>query len=692
MPTNQLCNASSPYLLQHQTNPVHWWEWSEEAFDYAIKQDKPIFLSIGYATCHWCHVMAHESFEDQQVAKLLNQWYVCIKLDREERPDLDHLYMTACQLTNGHGGWPLSVFLNHQKEPFYTATYIPKESRNEQLGMLDLLPRIASIWEQDRQKVTEYGLQLRRLLHEDPAAEDSNKPPLGIPENLFHTAFENLQKEFDSSFGGFGRAPKFPSLHQLEFLYSYATAFEQPKALEMVQKTLIGIRQGGIYDQIGYGIHRYSTDRQWLLPHFEKMLYDQAGLLRALAASAELTASSTLLQKTAEETLNYLCEQMQHPSGAFYAAEDADSEGEEGRFYVWEAQEIEQILGKDAQKFSNIFNVKAEGNFKEEATGRPIAQNILHLKKEYSDWASELNETENSLKTFINSCIDRLKKHRNSRIRPQKDEKILTDWNSWLITAFCGMYRSSGNHIWLDKAKKTHGFLVEHLLNDDRLKHRYIQHKSELNAMAPDWLAFCLAELYLYESTLEPAYLKQAIKHIEVAIELLWDEQHGGFFFAEDSKDLIIRQKDFYDGAYPSANSLGHLLLQRLYAITGQLYWRDLVDKLEDAAYPHLQHFPQGHLFLLLSCIERRKQAEVIIHWDADLDQLQKVAIEIHSKAKKPIRVIGINALNCIDIAKIIPFTAPLGIPTDRMRLYLCQNQQCERGVTSISALLKQLQ
>jgi uncharacterized protein YyaL (SSP411 family) len=210
--------------------------------------------------------------------------------------------------------------------------------------------------------------------------------------------------------------------------------------------------------------------------------------------------------------------------------------------------------------------------------------------------------------------------------------------------------------------------------------------------MAPDWLAFCLAELYLYESTLEPAYLKQAIKHIEVAIELLWDEQHGGFFFAEDSKDLIIRQKDFYDGAYPSANSLGHLLLQRLYAITGQLCWRDLVDKLEDAAYPHLQHFPQGHLFLLLSCIERRKQAEVIIHWDADLDQLQKVAIEIHSKAKKPIRVIGINALNCIDIAKIIPFTAPLGIPTDRMHLYLCQNQQCERGVTSISALLKQLQ
>lgn len=690
--TNRLQFASSPYLIQHQHNPVDWFEWSEEAFEKAKKENKPIFLSIGYATCHWCHVMAHESFEDLEVAEILNEQYVCIKLDREERPDLDHLYMTVCQVMNGHGGWPLSVFINHNKEPFYTATYIPKNGRNGRPGMMEILPKIASIWKNDKDKIAAYGQQIKSLLAE--TTDDKNNETTSAAE-LLKIALENCKSSFDAEYAGFGRAPKFPSAHNLEFLTRYSELSGELDGFFMVEESLKSMRYGGIYDQIGFGIHRYSTDREWLLPHFEKMLYDQAGLLAAWATHLPY-CKEEVLSNLGYELLTYLNRDLKHPEGAFFSAEDADSEGEEGKFYVWDFKEIDSVIDEpDASWIKNLFNIKAEGNFRDEATNAPVAFNIPHMKESLSAISIDNNVPLSDTISRLNSIRKRLLAYRSERIRPLRDEKILTDWNAWLVRSLAVAFNKSKQHLFLEAAEETLSFIETHLIDSNRqLLHRFMNYSVSIKAMAPDYITLCLAYLSMYEATLQSSYLVKAVSWMEIAIDILWDDKAGGFYFAEEQQDLIARQKDFYDGASPSANSIAYHCLVKLSDLTSEVKWNAYAERLLASALPHIQAFPQGYLFLLQRVLENEhNQAHIILTSKEVTTQVDKWIDSLQKIRNKTLSIVYVNETNKNDFIAILPFIASIPIPSDKHKIiaYVCQNQSCGLPIEDLNDLIKEL-
>jgi len=428
---NHLANEKSPYLLQHADNPVDWYPWGEEAFTKAKEEDKPIFLSIGYSTCHWCHVMEEESFEDTAVANLMNDAFVCIKVDREERPDIDNIYMTVCQLLTGGGGWPLTIIMTPDKKPFFAGTYFPKESRFGRQGLMELIPQLKDAWKNQRDKILKSAGEVTQLLESytgDAAGTE-------LDESTLNLTYNQLLERYDKQFGGFGTAPKFPTPHHLLYLLRYWKRTGNEKALEMVENTLRSMRRGGIYDQVGFGFHRYSTDFQWHLPHFEKMLYDQALLAIAYTEGYQATGKREY-RNTAEEIFTYVLRDMTSPKGGFYSAEDADSEGEEGKFYLWSDAELRNVLGaKDADRFIKIFNVEATGNFVDQSMGDKTGTNILYLKKTTGEISAELKIPLEKVEIFINSSREKLFKHREKRIHPYKDDKILTDWNGLMISA-----------------------------------------------------------------------------------------------------------------------------------------------------------------------------------------------------------------------------------------------------------------
>jgi len=417
---NRLASEKSPYLLQHADNPVDWYPWNDEAFEKARQEDKPIFLSIGYSTCHWCHVMAHESFEDAQVAKLMNDTFVSIKVDREERPDIDGIYMTVCQMMTGSGGWPLTIIMTPEKKPFFAATYIPKETRFGLTGMLDLIPKIQDVWTNRKIEVIESSEKITSTIQQ----LSPGTPGEELNGHLLSSAYEALSARFDPEYGGFGSAPKFPIPHNLLFLLRYWKTTHDKKALQMAEQTMQAMRRGGIYDHVGFGFHRYSTDREWLVPHFEKMLYDQAMLVMAYTETFQATGKPEY-EQTAREIIAYVLRDMTVPEGAFYSAEDADSEGKEGKFYVWTEDEIRQVLGDRANPVIELFNITKEGNFEEESYRRKTGQNILHLKVSLPEESASQWETDRQ-KLFA---------YREERFHPHKDDKILTDWNGLMIAA-----------------------------------------------------------------------------------------------------------------------------------------------------------------------------------------------------------------------------------------------------------------
>lgn len=693
--TNRLKHAASPYLIQHQHNPVDWYEWSDEAFEKAKTENKPIFLSIGYATCHWCHVMAHESFEDTEVAELLNQNFVSIKLDREERPDLDHLYMTVCQVMNGHGGWPLSVFLNHNKEPFFTATYIPKNSRSGRPGMMDILPKITAIWHHDFEKITSYGQQIKNLLLESTAEEDQ-KDLADISSNeLLKKAVENLKASFDVEYAGFAKAPKFPSAHNLEFLTRFSELTGELDGFFMVEESLKAMRYGGIYDQIGYGIHRYSTDREWLLPHFEKMLYDQAGLLASWANHLPYVKEELLLD-IGNEIIDYLQRDMKHPNGGFYSAEDADSEGEEGKFYIWNYQELDQHLPKsEIAWMKEIYSIYEGGNFKDEATGEPIKANIPHLSKPLATTAIDSDQSISETIARLKRNNELLLRQREKRIRPLRDEKILTDWNAWLIRSFAVCYQKTKDDKYLKLAQTALQFIEEKLvLENGNLLHRYMNNDASIQAMAPDYMALCIAHLSLFEATFQPLYLKKAVDCMNSAIEKLWDKQSGGFYYAALHNDLIARQKDFYDGASPSANSLAYHCLLKLANLTSEVIWQDYAEKLLAAALVHIQAFPQGHLFLLKSLLEHEnKNTHIIIAAKTFSAECEKWVNSLKKITSQTISIVVLTAENQSEFVEPAPFVASIPIPdSDTIIAYICKNQACGLPINTMQDLLKSIE
>jgi len=555
---NKLKTEKSPYLLQHARNPVDWYPWGEEAFNKAKEEDKPIFLSIGYSTCHWCHVMAHESFEDIEVAELMNEVFVSIKVDREERPDIDKIYMTVCQMMTGSGGWPLTIIMTPEKKPFFAGTYFPKQTRFGRIGLIDLIKRIKDLWNNQRTEIMNSADQITFSLQN----VDQESPGEKFSETTLQKTYRQLSIQFDSVNGGFGNRPKFPTSHNLIFLLRYWKRTGDKKALEMVETTLQAMRKGGIYDHIGFGFHRYSTDSVWLVPHFEKMLYDQALIAMAYIEAYQATKKD-LYKTTAEEIFTYILRDMTSKEGGFYSAEDADSEGEEGKFYVWSKNELEKLLEKEElDSVIKIFNLEESGNYLEEASGKKTGYNILHLK----------TFPEKKIQEKIEEIRIKIFKSREKRIHPHKDDKILTDWNGLMIAALAKGAIAFQNEEYLDAAKNTADFILSNLRQSNtKLQHRYKDGVSEIRGFLTDYAFFIWGLIELYEATFDIYYLKTALELHKIQMEDFWDNKMGGFYFtAKESEKLLTRQKEIYDGAIPSGNSIAMLNLLKLSYLTGE--------------------------------------------------------------------------------------------------------------------------
>ncbi len=597
MNPNRLNSEKSPYLLQHAYNPVDWYPWGQEAFDKAARENKPIFLSIGYSTCHWCHVMEKESFEDEQVAVLMNEAFVSIKVDREERPDIDHVYMTVCQLMAGNGGWPLTVIMAPDKRPFFAGTYFPKKAGFGRIGMIDLIPRVKQMWETDRSKLTQLSEEIIAQLKRENAHNAPEEPE----ESVLRDAFVQLSHLFDHDNGGFSQAPKFPAPHMLLFLMRYARRTGNQKAMPMVTKTLDAMRDGGIYDHLGYGFHRYSTDAHWLVPHFEKMLYDQAMLCIAYTEAFQLTGNVDY-RKTAEDILSYTLRDMASPEGGFYSAEDADSEGEEGRFYVWKHSEITEALDPDdADLICSVFNIQREGNFYDPTTDQQAGANILHRAGRNRAISQEEDYKDTEIQDRIKKALARLFAVRELRIHPDKDDKILTDWNGLMITAFAKAAQVFQRPDYAHAAARAADFILTRLRTQDgRLLHRYREGDASLPAHADDYAFFISGLIELHLATAELGYLEEALTLNRIFIRHYWDNDHGGFFFtADDGEELLVRKKETYDGAIPSGNSMALFNLLRLSSITGDRAIADMASRMARSFYASVRQAPTAYTYFL---------------------------------------------------------------------------------------------
>ena len=593
---NRLIFEKSPYLLQHAYNPVDWFPWGEEAFNRAGKENKPIFLSIGYSTCHWCHVMARESFEDPDIAELMNRAFVNIKVDREERPDLDSYYMTVSQAISGEGGWPLTIIMTPEKEPFFASTYIPRESRFGRIGMTELIPEIKSLWRTQAEELAHRSKEITMRLSQTLRVV----PGRILEEPVLHQAYQDLLDRFDGAHGGFGTAPKFPRPHNVSLLLRYWKRTGKNDALDMVEKTLDAMFLGGIHDHIGFGFHRYSTDADWLVPHFEKMLYDQALLAIAYTEAYQATGKEEY-EEAARTTFEYVLREMRGPEGAFYSAQDAESEGEEGKFYLWTVGEIIEALGRaDADLFMKVFNIKKEGNFRDEISGEISGRNIPHLKRPIGQIASTLDMPEQELRNKIESARKKLFEARESRTHPGKDDKILTDWNGLMIAALAKGAQVFGNTDYSYAARFAADFVIGNMMPTGRLLHRYRDGEAAINAYLDDYSFLIWGLLEIYEDTFNAPYLQVALDLNKQMIERFWDNENGGFFFtAEDNVELPIREKNAYDGAVPSGNSVAMMNLLRLGRITSDPELEKKAENIGRVFSGSIYEYPTRHTHLL---------------------------------------------------------------------------------------------
>ncbi len=594
---NRLRHQKSPYLLQHASNPVDWYPWCGEAFERARRQDRPVFLSIGYSTCHWCHVMAHESFEDPEVAGLMNDTFVCVKVDREERPDIDDIYMTVCQMLTGSGGWPLTIIMTPDKKPFFAATYLPREDRFGRAGMLSLVPRIAEIWKDRREELAGSADKITQALKEMGTSSAGSD----LKEDILDRAYNEIEESFDAEYGGFGAAPKFPAAHKIRFLLRYWRRTGENRALEMVEKTLRAMRAGGLFDQIGFGFHRYSTDRAWLLPHFEKMLCDQAALAMAYTEACQASGKEGYRQ-TAFELLEYVLRDMTCSDGGFYSAEDADSEGEEGKFYIWTQAQIREALKEEEAEFAiAVFNAGGEGNFREEATGRMTGANVLHPGKPQEEIAKKMGMDSGEFEKLLETVRTKLLAARGKRVRPLKDDKILADWNGLMIAALARAGAVFGEEEFIRAAEKAAGFIIEKMEDGrGRLLHRYRGGEAAVSGFIDDYAFMILGLTELYQATFRLEYLRKALEYSEISLNHYWDEVSGGFFTAPDFEDEgIVKKKRIYDGALPSGNSVMMLNLIRLARLTGNSSLEEKASGLQRAFSDSVRLAPQAHTGLL---------------------------------------------------------------------------------------------
>ena len=681
---NRLAHEKSPYLLQHAENQVEWFPWGDKAFSLAKSQDKPIFLSIGYATCHWCHVMAHESFESGPAADLLNRHFIAVKVDREERPDLDNVYMGVCQALTGSGGWPLSVFLTPDGTPFYAGTYFPPRTMPGRPGFSVLLEEIARRWQSDRQRILQAAEQILEAVKPELGRERAELSPA-----LMEKAYWQLERAFDKRYGGFGQAPKFPSPHQLSFLFRWQERDQNSRAGEMALNTLSAMRAGGMFDQVGYGFHRYSVDRKWLVPHFEKMLYDQALLAIAYLEAGRL-AGNDGFGSTAREIFGYVLDCMTSPQGAFYSAEDADSQGEEGVFYVWTASELERILGrKRAALVRTRFGVTAGGNFE---GGR----SILYRAADTGDLAREagisLVEAEQSLEQARLMLLDA----RGKRPRPLLDDKVLTAWNGLMIAALARGALVLGDEAYLAAARKAAGFLWENLRDENGLLlRRWREGEAKHPGFLEDYAYFIWGLLELYRAGLDPDHLEKALSLQKACDRLFWDDVNGGYFFtAHTSEKLIIRDKEIHDGATPSGNSVMAHNLLTLARLSGDPDHEKRAWRLLEAFSARLAAQPTAHTHML-SALHRALApgAEVVVAGERDEAGTRDLLEAVNRHGSDSLGLLlKTGGSQGEALARMAPFTADMGPVKGRAAAYLCKNRTCRRPITDPSELAAALQ
>ncbi|MFN4218072.1 MAG: thioredoxin domain-containing protein [Candidatus Bipolaricaulia bacterium] len=583
MAPNRLIHETSPYLLQHANNPVDWYPWCEEALHKARRQDKPIFLSIGYSSCHWCHVMAHESFENDEIAQYLNEHFVSIKVDREERPDLDEIYMTAVQILTGQGGWPLTVFLTPDLKPFYGGTYFPPEDRWGRPGLLTVLRAIVELYRKEREKIVEQAERLTQYL----GALQQPRPSTGLlTHDLLQRAYLAALQSFDREHGGFGGAPKFPHSMELSLLLRYWHRTRDSDALAMVELSLEQMARGGIYDQLGGGFHRYCVDAAWRIPHFEKMLYDNALLVWTYLEAHQITRKS-LYRRLVEETLDYVMREMTSPEGGFFASQDADSP--EGAFYIWTPEEIAAVLGpEDGARACEYFGVVESG------------ANVLYQPYTSEEFATKIGMTLSEYEAWFARIREELWRARERRRKPARDEKILTAWNGLMVSAFARAHQILGHEEYLRAAQDAAHFCLTHLCQDGGLQRSYKDGQAKLNAYLEDYAFFVIGLLDLYEADPDPQWIEKTKSLSTTMIEKFWDEHAGGFFFTStDHEPLPVRPKSFYDGATPSGNSAAAFALLRLAEMTNDKTLRAKAEQTLHLCHDFMEQAPQALCYML---------------------------------------------------------------------------------------------
>lgn len=662
---NRLIHEKSPYLLQHAHNPVDWYPWGDDAFEKAKTEDKPVFLSIGYSTCHWCHVMEHESFEDERVAEELNKSFVSIKVDREERPDVDSFYMNACMALSGSGGWPLNCFLTPDKKPFFAGTYFPKDDAYGRAGFLTLLRHIADMW---RDKRGEVGAAAAGLLGHI-SERDAKKA--AFQENADDGAYAELRRGFDSVNGGFGGAPKFPSLQNALFLMRYGLAKNESGAADMVRMTLGRMRRGGIYDHIGGGFFRYSTDERWLVPHFEKMLYDNALHIYTYSEASVLIDKS--FERTVRETVEFVLRDLHDIQGGFYTALDADSEGGEGRCYLWSPQEVEEALGRaDGARFCALYDVTARGNFE--------GQSIPNLLKE----APASSDAD-----FAVSAKKRLLESRRRRPRPFCDDKVLTANNGLMTAALACAGRILKDKTYIGHAARCADFILRSLFSGDRLLARWRAGEAGIPAGCDDYAFLIWGLIELYEATFEPRWLGEALRLTDSADSLFWDKAQGGYYLSgSDINDLPLRQKEYYDGALPSANSVMAQNLIKLSRLTGDPKFEARLGAVLDSTAADVSSYPAAYCGLLCAFEHVKADgSELIIANGGGLEEMLPALPRF-----APFQVTAVCGAGYEKMAELAPFTENYKAKDGLATAYLCSGGTCLQPITDPSALRAQLE
>ena len=683
---NRLIKEKSPYLQQHAENPVDWYPWSNEAFDKAKIENKPIFLSIGYSTCHWCHVMAHESFEDLEVAKLLNNNFICIKVDREERPDIDKIYMNVCQMITGRGGWPLTIIMTPDKKPFFAATYIPKETRYGIKGLLTLIPEIKNLWENKQEDLLGTASEITSALQKISKSKRGQE----LTKEILDITYEQLFNSFDELYAGFGNQQKFPTPHNLCFLLRYWKRTGYNYSLKMVTATLEQMRQGGIYDHIGFGFHRYSTDRKWIQPHFEKMLYDQALITIAYTEAYQATKKQ-IFKKTAKEIIEYVIRDLTSREGGFYSAEDADSEGKEGKFYTWDYDELKQNLTlEDLNITEKFYNIKKEGNFLHE-TRRNEKENIFYQIMSKNDYVKLYRIEEEELLEKIEKIRKKLFKIRNNRIHPEKDDKILTDWNGLMIAALAKASQVFNEKFYIEKAEKAIDFIMNNMLQKSgELLHRYRNGKAEIRGFADDYAFLVLGLIELYQANFNPKYLQISIDINNYLIDHFWDNENGGLFFTSDkSEEILTRTKEIYDGAIPSANSITMYNLIRLARITGNLDFEEKAKQIGKAFSNQITQIPSVYTQMMASLdFEIGPSYEIVVVGNKDNSDTQKIIESINS-IYQPNKVVILKETysNVLLPEELVSNIKEYFQIKNKATIYVCKNRQCQLPTTDIKKM-----